>query len=344
MDLANNPLFDIDTLKTLHFQWPWVLALLLLIPVYLQLYIRNKKRHWHKLARFSYTAFLEQVNHQPAIWKRLLIPITTSIVLLCLILAMAKPMITARVSERSINMMLVMDISLSMLAKDLKPNRLQSAKKAAIEFVDSLPDDVKIGLELFAGNTYVVEPPTKNHKAVTTYLDNLNEKHLQLRTEIGSALKTAIETLTQTLLSEQKEAGQNKVNTTQPQQVIILLSDGDSQEGYPWHLASAKAKESNISIYTVGIGSEKSTSIMYEGQELPVYFNENTLKQIARLSSGNYYRVFTENDFKEVYETVREHTISTVEKELDIGYIFAGLALLTLILGYCVQSFGVERL
>lgn len=344
MDFFNHPLFNLNILSTLHFQWPWVFSLLLLIPIYWQLYIRNKKRHWHNLARFSYVAFLEQVNHQPALWKRLLNPITTSIVLGCLILSMAKPVITARVSEHSINMMLVMDISLSMLAKDLKPNRLQSAKQAAIDFVDSLPDDVKIGLELFAGNNYVVEPPTKNHKAVTTYLNNLKEEHLQLRTEIGSALKTAIDTLTQTLLSEKSEQKPTQKEKAPPQQVIILLSDGDSQEGYPWHLASAKAKENNISIYTVGIGSEKSTSITYEGQELPVYFNENTLKQIARLSNGNYYRVFTENDFKEVYQTVREHTISTVEKELDIAYLFSGLALLTLILGYCVQSFRVEKL
>lgn len=326
-----------------YFQWPGVLLLLVIIPAFWIVYLNYRRSQWQRFARFSYAGFVEHLRLNPSPWKRLWMPVAVSVLMALLVASAARPMLVGRFPVRTVNMMVVLDISLSMMAEDIRPNRLAAATDAAARFIESLPPDVRVGLELFAGDNYIVSPPTKNHDQIIPYLETLSREHLQMRTEIGDALKTAIGSLT-TSLEPEAPPEQTGDSQPKPQQVIVLISDGDSRTGYPWQLAATQAKEQNISIFTVGIGSSQDTFITYQGQRLPVTFNENTLRQIARISGGEYFRVFNENDFQTVYEQVRERAVVFDEKEESLGFLFSALALFWLLFALVLQAVWVKKL
>ncbi|MGE0201660.1 MAG: VWA domain-containing protein [Candidatus Melainabacteria bacterium] len=340
------------TLLDFYWKWPWMLLLLLVIPVFWLMYVRFQRDRWLAAWQYSPAMVVARLKQHPSRWKRLLFPTTLSLVMALLVMALARPVLVAEFPTRSVNMMLVLDISLSMLATDIAPDRITAAREAAVRFVDSLPPDVRVGLELFAGDNYVVQSPTASHYLVTGYLKTLDERHLQTRTEIGSAIRTAIEALSRFGSPPGAEADKQVPakppvkgdRKKQPQQVIVLLSDGDSREGYPWHLAAADARDHNILIYTVGMGGTKPTFIEYQGQMLPVSFSENTLKNIANIAGGEYFRVFTEKDFQTVYDQVRRKALVLERQALEVGYLCAGLALLVLLLGLCGAAIWVRRL
>lgn len=359
-----------------RFEWPWAFCLLLLIPLWWFGYARYRRHQLHRMAlHFSYTAVAAQIRRGPTLWKRLLYPVVVSMLMLCLTVSMARPTITARVPVRSADLMLVLDISLSMMATDIHPSRIEAAKQAGIHFIESLPNDMRVGLEVFAGNVYVLTPPTRNHREVIADLDALNADALKPRTEIGSALHTALEVLQETpnagnaessttgnsskpdmssggTSSSPDSSGQASSQEFQrlpgrgaspgaklspgiearvPDRVIVLLSDGDSHEGYPWDVAAQDARQANVVIHTIGIGSPQGGSITYQGMELPVNFDETTLRRIADMAGGRYFRVFKEQDFRSVYEQIQARTIHYESRDLDLSYIVSGLALCLLV-------------
>ena len=125
---------------------------------------------------------------------------------------------------------------------------------------------------------------------------------------------------------------------------MILLSDGDSQSGYPWAVAANNARAQNVTIHTVGIGSANPTTILYQGMQLPVSFDESTLVRIAQIAGGEYFRVFSEKDFKTVYDSVRSKTIHTEKKPQELSWVLAALALAVLGLNGLLQVFWIRRL
>ena len=340
-----------EAVNSFYFVWPWVLVLLLLIPFGWALYLRQVKSKLRQTAlQFSHTALLAQIRRQPAAWRRLLVPLMTTVVACCLIVSLARPTVVAKVPVNSVDMMLVLDISLSMMADDISPNRIEAAKDAAIHFVQSLPRDSRIGLEVFAGDNYVLSPPTSHHDEVEAYLRALQKEDLKPRTQMGSAIVTALRTLKQAAAkpSDKKAAKSANDNAEQsaatpnekaekpapkPSRVIILMSDGDSHEGYPWDQAARDALQENVIVNTIGIGSRQGGTITYKGMELPVNFDESTLRRIAEIANGSYFRVYQQQDFHRVYQQIHDRTIHYEEREVDLGFLCAGLGLLTLLIG-----------
>jgi len=328
--------------RSFYFVWPWALLLLLLIPLGWHLYLGKVRDRLSQTAlKFSHTAVLEQIRRQPPAWKRLLLPIVTTWVAICLILSLARPTIVVKVPVNSVDMMLVLDISLSMMADDISPNRIEAAKQAAIQFVRSLPKDSRIGLEVFAGDNYVLSPPTSHHDEVEAYLQALKKEDLKPRTQMGSALVTALKTLDRTEAKITDNSSQSKPetpatekNAKKPSRVIILMSDGDSHEGYPWDQAARDALKDNVIVDTIGIGSRQGGTITYRGMELPVNFDETTLRRIAEIANGSYFRVYQQTDFNRVYQQIHERTIHYEEREVDLGFILSGIGLLALVVSF----------
>jgi Ca-activated chloride channel family protein len=332
---------------TFHFVWPLALGLLLLLPLWWWFYAQQLRRRIQEQAlSFSYAAVAAQLKASPSGWKCLLYPLTTCGIMSCLIIALARPTVSLPVSVQSADLMLVLDISLSMMADDLKPTRLEAAKKAAANFVRGLPENMRVGLTVFAGNVYLLAPPTRKHQEIIADLEALREEDLKPRTEIGSALHSALETLGRqsqstnskasvgkekaTVQQSNKASGENKqANQAQqrPDQAIILLSDGDSHEGYPWDRAAKDAAAAGVRIDSIGIGSALGGVIHYQGVELPVSFDERTLRQIAQLAHGQYYRAFQSSDFQAAYRQIQAHTVHTEELDVDLGFALAALAL-----------------
>lgn len=331
--------------QNISLQWPMALWALLLIPLgWLGLAFREKYRMQRAMA-FSYTATLLAVKPQGGRFKRLWWPMVFSLAMGCLVVGAARPTLTVKVPNRAIEMMMVLDISLSMMAADISPDRLSATKAAGIRFVESLPKDVRVGLTVFAGNSYLLSPPTRDHRKVAAYLKGLQLSDLQPRTEMGSAIQVALKSLAEPpdMDPQDRKDSSGEQHTKPPQKLMLLMSDGDSHEGYPWPQAAMNARKQNVVIHTVGIGTGEPVTIRYHNQVLPVLFSEETLKAVAQKTGGQYFRVFRSSDFAKVYHWVSDRSMDFEEKDEELAAACIAVALGLLLLGLTGSAFWVRR-
>ncbi len=240
--------------------------------------------------------------HTPKSYKNYLIhlPFVLRVVALALIVVvLARPQTTDswRNSEvEGIDIMLAVDISGTMQAEDLKPNRIEAAKAAAAEFVNGRPND-NIGLVIFAGQSYTLCPLTSDHAALLNLMKDVRYGMVQDGTAIGVALAYA----TSRLKESQAKS-----------KVVILLTDGINNRGEISPLTAAEiAKQFDIRIYTIGVGSRGDAPYpiqTYGGQvqyvNLPAEIDEEVLGEIARTTGGSYFRATNNSALKEVYKEI----------------------------------------
>jgi Ca-activated chloride channel family protein len=285
--------------------------------------------HTHVLASLAWQA-------SPAPRREVVWPLATWLVSIALLaLALAQPVAWVLKPERAVRVMLVQDISLSMLATDMPPNRLTVAKQAALRFVQSLPPEVEVGLAMFAGNVSLPVLPTRNHAEVEAQLRHLSEADLQTNTALGSALQQAgsalvvkgegdvaqPEALGQ-LLSPQAAGGQVA-------NVIVLLSDGDSFTGQPWQQVVPWLHQQGIKVITLGLGGSEPTFITYQGETYPVELNEVALQAIAQQTEGQYFKASHAEGLAKVYGQLGQATLRWVRQPVPLQ---AGLLVVMLLL------------
>ena len=216
-----------------------------------------------------------------------------------LILVLARPQSTNRwqnTEVEGIDIMLAMDVSTSMLAMDLTPNRLEAAKQVAAEFVNSRPSD-NMGLTIFAGESFTQCPLTIDHGVMLNMLNSVKcdiaaQGIIEDGTAIGMGIANAV-----SRLKESKAKSK----------VIILLTDGSNNRGEISPEAAAEiAKKFGVRIYTIGVGTNGTAPYPYGGQvvNVPVEIDETTLNKIATITDGNYYRATSNSKLKEVYEKI----------------------------------------
>lgn len=216
-----------------------------------------------------------------------------------IILVLARPQSTNRwqnTEVEGIDIMLAMDVSTSMMAMDLKPNRLEAAKQVAAEFVNGRPND-NIGLTIFAGESFTQCPLTIDHTVMLNMLNAVKcdiaaQGIIEDGTAIGMGIANAV-----SRLKESKAKSK----------VIILLTDGSNNRGeIAPEMAAEIAKQFGIRVYTIGVGTNGTAPYPYGGQivNVPVEIDENTLGRIATLTDGGYYRATSNSKLKEVYEQI----------------------------------------
>ena len=218
-----------------------------------------------------------------------------------LILALAKPYhsydqdATDEEFKNGIDIILAMDVSVSMLAMDFEPNRLEAAKRVAKEFIDGRRGD-RIGLVAYAGEAYTACPATIDHEALKNQIDLIGTEEIEGGTAIGTGLGTAVARLRSDSL---------------PSKVVILLTDGSNNAGEIDPIAAAQlAKAKNVRVYTIGVGSNGLAQtpvitpfgIRYE--IAPVEIDELTLTKIAKISNGQYFRATDENSLRSIYAEI----------------------------------------
>lgn len=246
-----------------------------------------------------------------------------------LIMAMAKPFDPSvdhakQEFGEGIDIILCMDISGSMLATDFIPNRLEAAKEVAKDFVSGRPAD-RIGLVVFEGEAFTACPATRNHAFLKKAIDNIQPGWLDPGTAIGTGLGTAVARLRSDTLQSK---------------VIILLTDGESNKGELSPLQSAElARSKNVRVYTIGVGQDGFVSMPVPTafgttfQNTLVSIDEKELKEIARMTGGQYFRALDKNSLKEIYATIEEmEKTKIVEQNFDRdppyapeGFLFWGI-------------------
>jgi Ca-activated chloride channel homolog len=338
------------------FQWPTLLWLLLLLPLLVGAYLWLLKRRRRTTVRLASVSVAKLALGKGPGWRRHVPPLLMLLAIGVLLLATARPMATITLPMAQRTIILAMDVSGSMRAEDVKPNRLVASQEAAKAFVNNLPREVKVGVVSFAGTAAVVQAPTTSRDDVIAAIDRFQ---LQRGTATGSGIVLSLATLfpddgieIQHITGQRNmpvEIGKKKDEkpfTPVPpgsynSAAVIMLTDGQRTTG-PDPLDAAKmAAERGIRVYTVGIGTTSGEVIGFEGWSMRVRLDEETLKNISVLTHGEYFYAGTAEDLKKVYESLSSRMV-VERKETELSAFFAGFGALLAVLaaGLSVWWFG----
>jgi Ca-activated chloride channel homolog len=342
----------------MSFIWPSMLWLLALLPllVLLYLWLLNKKRK--TTVRLASVQVAKLAMGKGPGWRRHVPPLLLLLAVAAGLFAVARPtaIITLPLAERTI--ILAMDVSGSMRAEDVKPNRLVASQEAAKAFVNGLPREVKVGVVSFAGTAAVVQAPTTSRDDVLAAIDRFQ---LQRGTATGSGIILSLATLfpdhgieIQHVTGQRNFPGNDrdirKPDTPPFKPVppgsynsaaVIMLTDGQRTTG-PDPLDAAKmAAERGVRVYTVGIGTTSGEIIGFEGWSMRVRLDEETLKNVSVLTQGEYFYAGTADDLKKVYEGLSSRMV-VERKETEISALFAAFSVLLSVVaaGLSVWWFG----
>lgn len=285
-----------------RFANPHILYLLLMVPVAVALFIFAQVRRRRRLERFASSSLLAQLtpSASPARVRTKFILYTLAVVFL--ILAAARPQVGSKLREehqKGIEMMLVVDVSNSMLAEDFEPNRLDRTKFAIDRVVESMKQD-RIGVVAFAGEAQVQLPITSDYRMARAFARKLSPQIVRTQgTDLGAAIKLASMSF-----SSQSEGSR----------VMILITDGENHESDALEAAQAAA-EKGIAIYTIGIGTPEGAPIMIGGDYLTdengdmvvSKLDEKMLQEIASATGGAYVRATKQSiGLKEIVDRLKE--------------------------------------
>ncbi|MEL7119352.1 MAG: VWA domain-containing protein [Bacteroidota bacterium] len=310
---------------------PWFLLLLALIPVIGVWYYRQMKLRYPTLQLSS----LEGVKDMTT-WRvklRWLAPVLRAAAFALFVFALARPQLTLKeedIKAEGIDIILVMDLSSSMLARDFEPDRLEVSKKVAAEFVNKRPYD-RIGLVVFSGEAFTQCPLTMDHRVVKEYLQNLKCGILEDGTAIGMGLATAVNRI---------------IDSETKSKVVILLTDGVNNAGYIQPMMSADmALESDIRVYTIGVGSVGDAlapvSRLSDGRFKfgisRVEIDEELLQEIAEMTGGEYFRATSEKGLEEIYDKIdslekTEIEVTTIKRYSEEYHVFLFLGFMLLLM------------
>ena len=313
-----------------RFEDPQILILILAIPALLYVYI-SRRRHRSGAIRYSDVESLRQADVRHTGRNRHVLFALRVFALAALVVAFAQPQtgITSEtVSAEGIDIILAMDVSSSMLAEDLEPNRLEAVKAVAEEFVEGRRDD-RIGLVVFAAEAFTQVPLTLDYSVVTDLLGQMEVGMIEDGTAVGMGLATAVKRL------QASEA---------ESQVVILLTDGRNNTGEIGPVTAGQmAQALGVRVYTIGAGGQGLARIPVGGRRyanVEVDIDEASLQEVAETTGGRYFRATDRQGLSQVYEEIDalETTEIEVENFTSYGELFhyplaAGLLLLLLEVG-----------
>jgi Ca-activated chloride channel family protein len=296
----------------MSFQAPLFLLGLTAIPLALLALKLARRRPAKYVVRFPATATLAAIAGRTGRLRRAIPPALLCLALAGLITALARPEATVAVPVEKASVMLVTDTSGSMNATDVAPDRLAAAKAAASRFLDRVPDQLQTGLVAFADGPHTVLRPTQDRVQVESTLQ-------ALRAEGGTATGDALESALTALGTREKDS---------PPAAIVLLSDGASKAGRDPAEVALQARDANVPIYTVALGTAEGV-VEAGGQILSVPPDPEALAEVARISGGRAFAAEDADALDEVYETLGSRIGTKREKrEVSAGFAAAGLLLL----------------
>ena len=306
----------------LSFLEPSRLWLLLLIPALVGLYVWLVQRKRNRQAAMGRTMF-DLVIPRDRTWLRHVAVGLSILSLATLTLAFAKPKDEVLVPRERATIVVTIDVSLSMEATDVDPNRLEAAKGAAVEFVNSLPPKFNVALVSFAGTATTLVPPTLDRGATTAAIRALQP---QPSTAIGEGIYTSLAALAQL-----------PPDPDNPDEVvpgrIVLLSDGKTQVGRSSAEAAEAAKAQGVPVYTIAYGTTDGY-IEVNGRREPVPVDRSELARVSRVSGGEAYTATSVGQLKEVYSDIGS-SVGKEKVDQEVTSRYAGFGLGFAILAAC---------
>lgn len=299
----------------LSFLAPQRLWLLLLVPVVVLIYVLLYQRKAQRKRQQYGRSMLDFVIPKELPWKRHVAVGLSVLSLMALTVAFAKPKDTVEVPRERATIVVTIDVSNSMMATDVRPDRLTAAKRSAIRFVENLPDKFNVSVVEFAGTATTLVPPTLDHGAAVAAIQGMQ---LQPSTAIGEGIYTSLSALAQAPPDPDNPK-------SKPPARIVLLSDGKTQIGRPAAEAARAAKEQKVPIYTIAYGTPDGY-IDVQGRREPVPVDRAELAGVSRISGGEAYLAQSAGELDEVYKEIGS-SVGKVKVDREVTARYAGFGL-----------------
>lgn len=315
------------------FQAPWWLLALLAVVAVVALYVVLQLRRARYAARFTNVALLGSLVPRRPGWRRHAAFAALALGLAALVLSLAVPSTEVRVPRERATVIMAVDVSLSMRAQDIEPDRFAAMQVAAKEFVEVLPARINLGLVSFAGTATTVVTPTTDRGQVSTAIDTLQ---LAESTAIGDAIFTSLTAIANYQAS--LDAGSGEA----PPARIVLLSDGYNTVGREATQAIDAANDADVPVSTIAFGTDYGT-LDLDGETVPVPVDRATLEEIADETGGSYSEAASAAELEQVYEDLGSQIGYTTEAQ-DISPWFVRGGLLFAFLGVVASLLWTNRL
>jgi Ca-activated chloride channel family protein len=297
---------------------PSRLWLLLGVALLAAAYITLQTRRRTYAVRFTNLDLLQSIAPKSPGWRRHIPAIILLLALSSVVVALARPARVEKVPRERATVILAIDTSLSMMATDVRPDRLRAAQSAARTFLDSLPPKINVGLVSFNGVATVDVPPTTDRARV---LDAIDRLELGERTAIGEGIFASLKAI-----ELAPRAAGDDPNAAVPAR-IVLMSDGKTTYGRPDDVGAAKAKEEKVPVNTIAFGTDNGEIIIPgEVAPVPVDVDREALEKIADATGGKAYTAETQGQLREVYRNIGS-SVGFTEEFREIGLWFVGVAL-----------------
>jgi Ca-activated chloride channel family protein len=331
------------TTHPITFLWPSFLWLLLALPLLVLLYVWLLRRKKKLALRYASLSIVREAMGRGTSWKRHIPPALFFLAMAAMLLAAARPLTVITLPSTQQTIILAMDVSGSMRATDVKPNRLVASQDAAKAFLAELPRNVRVGIVAFAGSAAVVQAPTLSREDLVAAIDRFQ---LQRATAIGSAIVVSlaeifpdagIDLASMTYgsrprgiaIDQAPKEGKKEFTPVAPgsytSAAIILLTDGQRTTGVDTLEAAKLAADRGVRVYTVGIGTVDGETIGFEGWSMRVRLDEETLKAVANRTQADYFYAGTAENLKKVYESLSSR-LTVEKKETEVSGLLALVA------------------
>ena len=332
------------------FLWPQFLWLLLAIPMLVVVYVWLLGRKKKIALRYASLSIVREAMGRGQNIRRHIPPLLFLLSLAAMLLAASRPFAVVSLPSQNETIILAMDVSGSMRATDVLPNRLVASQNAAKAFLADLPRNVRVGVVAFAGTVAVVQPATLSREDLVTAIDKFQ---LQRGTAIGDGIVVSLAELFPDagIDLESMQSGRDRSRGMSLDQLlrnradgknvkkefvpvapgsytsaaIILLTDGQRTTGVDSLDAAKLAANRGVRVYTVGIGTVEGETIGFEGWSMRVRLDEDTLKGIARATQAEYFYAGTAGDLKNVYQTLSSR-LTVEKKETEVSGLLALVA------------------
>lgn len=354
--------------KAVRFIWPDFLWGLLALPLLVAAYIWILQRRRRHAVRYASLSIVRQAIGPGQRWRRHVPPALLLTGIAAGLIAAARPAAKIVLPADYMTIVLAIDVSRSMLANDVEPNRIHAAQTAAREFIRDLPDGIRVGIVTFAGSAQVVQGVTDRKEDLLAAIDRFQ---LQRATATGSGLLVALATLMpeagidlESLLYGQgfgRDGGRPRgaiENRAAPPPAkapaaalapgsytggaIVLLSDGRRTNGPDPVFAARKAAELGVRVYTVGFGTPHGSIPGLEGWSFYVRLDEEALKAVAKVTEAEYFHAGTAADLRKVYQHLTSK-FALERRDTEVGGLFAAAAALLCMLAFALSAIWFRR-
>jgi Ca-activated chloride channel homolog len=336
----------------MYFLGPEMLWLLWIIPLSILIYIYIQRRRKNLALRYASLRLIKAAGDFQPGFRRHIPPVLFIISLAAMSLVLASPVMDMTLPFQKNTVILTIDTSSSMRFEDMKPSRLEAARSAAHKFVQSQPDNTRLGVVSFSASAAVVQSPTRDREAEH---ESINRLVSQDATAIGSAILTSLDAIFEepAAAAAPVPAGVKGISGTPASYptvasgsfipaVIVLLSDGVNNTGPDPLDAAQKAADSGVRIYTVGLVNPESTAVTARNSKVRVELDEKTLKLIAEKTGGLYLNAHNETDLLKVYENLGTKLVFEPERT-DLSPALIGFAAVMVVSSGVLSLFWFNR-